>query len=312
MKLSFEEINKLNIKPEEWIFWVKEAFLMKYDCVLPHKISMKYYEDGFVNVMPSILPADGVYGVKVVSRNPNSVPKLKGDIFLFDINTSNHILSLDGTFITAMRTGAVAALTIETLAIENYSSVALIGLGNVGRAFLKCWISSIGNRKITLKLKKHNNHEQDVVEYLKKYSNITVELYDDMESFIRNSDVVISAITVAKSLLAEESWFKPGCLLVPVHTRGFQNCDGKFDMVECDDISHVEGFENFVQFKNLTELSEILLNKKPGRTSNKERILAYNIGISLHDIHCAKRIADKLNLQIEKKDSNEGESCWVF
>lgn len=311
-KISFEEIKNLNIDPSNFVEWVKEAFINKYDCVLPHKISMKYYGDGFVNVMPSIIPSEEVYGVKVVSRNPSSEPTLKGDIFLFDLNTNDLIASLDGTYITALRTGAVAALSVVTLAKSDYKTVALIGLGNVGRAFIKCYVSILGDREITLKLMKHHDQELDVIEYLKPYKNIKVELYDELEPFFKDSDVVISSITVANSLLGEESWFKKGCTLIPVHTRGFQNCDEPFDKVVCDDYSHVEGFANYAKFHNCTELSRILRNEAPGRINDEERILVYNIGISLHDVVIANKILKLIDYKKEDCENINTDKYWVF
>lgn len=311
-KISFEEIKNMNIDPLNFVNWVKEAFLNKYDCVLPHKISMKYYGDGFVNVMPSIIPSEGVYGVKVVSRNPNSEPTLKGDIFLFDIETNDLIATLDGTYITALRTGAVAALSTITLAKSDYESIALIGLGNVGRAYIKCLLPLIEDKNITLKLKKHHNQEQDIINYLKDYPNIKIELFDDMESFIKDSDVIVSSITVANDLLAEESWFKKGCTLIPVHTRGFQNCDEPFDMVVCDDYSHVEGFKNYDKFHNCTELSKILRNESAGRINDEQRILVYNIGISLHDVVIANKIIKSINYQVDNEEKVSTDKYWVF
>ena len=60
----------------------------------------------------------------------------------------------------------------------------------------------------------------------------------------------------------------------------------------CDDIGHVSGFKYFKEYKSITEMSEILNGKTLGRTSNEERILAYNIGISIQDVYFASKIYD--------------------
>lgn len=50
------------------------------------------------------------------------------------------------------------------------------------------------------------------------------------------SDVIISCITEAEGLICpDDKRFKEGCLLIPVHTRGFQNCDLFFDKIFGDD-----------------------------------------------------------------------------
>jgi ornithine cyclodeaminase/alanine dehydrogenase-like protein (mu-crystallin family) len=97
------------------------------------------------------------------------------------------------------------------------------------------------------------------------------------------------------SLFCEDNnLYKNGVLVVPIHTRGFQNCDLFFDHVFADDTAHVSGFKYFNQFRKFNELSEVLLGKIPARQSNDERILAYNIGLGLHDIYFAHKIYERL------------------
>ena len=49
---------------------------------------------------------------------------------------------------------------------------------------------------------------------------------------------------------------------------------------------------NFNKFKETHELADILKDKNLGRTNDKERIMAYNIGNSIFDIYFAKKIYD--------------------
>ena len=81
---------------------------------------------------------------------------------------------------------------------------------------------------------------------------------------------------------------------MPVHTRGFQNCDLFFDKIYGDDRGHVCGFGNFSKFREFDEFSNVLLGKNGGRKNDRERIIAYNIGLGLHDIIYAYKIYDKL------------------
>ena len=87
-----------------------------------------------------------------------------------------------------------------------------------------------------------------------------------------------------------DTLYKEGILLVPIHTRGFQNCDLFFDHVFADDRGHVCNFKYFNQFRLFNELSEVLLGNIPARQSDAERILSYNIGLGLHDIYFAHKI----------------------
>lgn len=71
---------------------------------------------------------------------------------------------------------------------------------------------------------------------------------------------------------------------------GFQNCDLAFDKIFCDDLGHISHFKYFNQYKSVGEMTDILSGKISGRDTDSERILAYNIGISIYDIYFAMKI----------------------
>jgi len=55
-----------------------------------------------------------------------------------------------------------------------------------------------------------------------------------------------------------------------------------------------------------------LLKQNPGRTSDQERILAYNIGIALHDIYFASQVYDKVKDSLPDISSDKlSEKFWV-
>ena len=117
---------------------------------------------------------------------------------------------------------------------------------------------------------------------------------DDVHALVKGADVVISGVTVAKEDYCNDEDFDEGVLVVPIHTLGFTNCDLFFDKVYADDYGHVCHFKNFDKFKKFAEMHDVLSGEKPGREDDKERILAYNIGISLHDINYAAHIYEML------------------
>ena len=93
---------------------------------------------------------------------------------------------------------------------------------------------------------------------------------------------------------ADNARYQPGTLLIPIHTRGFQNCDLFFDKVYGDDTNHVKGFRYFSQFKRYNEFGNVLLGEDRGRENDDERIIAYNIGLGLHDVLFAHKIYERL------------------
>lgn len=308
---DFDTIRNASIPPALCIDWVEEALKVKYESYLPSKISVKIDPDIFFNTMPAYIPSLDRFGVKVVSRFPQRTPALLGDILLYDASDGEMLALMDGSWITAMRTGAVAALAIQYLRSSKAREYAFMGLGNTARATLLCLLERV-KEPLHIRLLAYKGQERLFMERFKDFPQLTFSVYPDAESLIEGADVVVSCVTVANELFAADRCFKPGVLVVPVHTRGFQNCDLFFDKVFADDRGHVCGFKYFDRFKRFDEFAHVLLKENPGRTSDEERILAYNIGIALHDVYFASKIYDKIQGQVAECSSSEPEEkFWV-
>ncbi|MDR1215092.1 MAG: hypothetical protein LBK25_00240 [Treponema sp.] len=294
--IDFNTIKALAISPEKCIDWAKKALLTKHNSILPPKTSIKFADGCFFNTMPSLLPEIERFGVKIISRYPMTSqsreygPSLSGDIMLYDSTTGKLLAIMDGTWITAMRTGAVATLSINLLSKKDTKSYSFIGLGNTARATLLCLNTTLNYEPIIIKILAYKKQHEVFMQRFATYTNITFKVYDSVNELIQTSDVIISCVTTAKENFAYDSDYSEGVLVVPVHTMGFQNCDLFFDKIFCDDIGHVKNFKYFSLFKNCDEVFNILIGKKTGRESENERILVYNIGISLQDIFFASNI----------------------
>lgn len=288
------QIDSLHISPAECIEWVQEGFLMKDVVQLPAKLSVHPQGEDFITSMPCLLPErDGkkYFGIKIVSRIEGQRPALKSDIYLYDAKSGLLLAIIDGDWITAMRTGAVAALAVRTFQRSNVEAYSMIGLGNIARAVALCLIDDNRHRPITLRLMRYKEQAEQFIERFKDYSNVKFEIVDDHRAFVAGAEVLLSCVTVATELLfPDNNLFQKGVTVVPVHMRGFQNCDVFFDKVFGDDTGQIRGFKYFSQFRQYDELHRVLQGKTPGRINNDERILSYNYGIGLHDIVFASKI----------------------
>lgn len=92
----------------------------------------------------------------------------------------------------------------------------------------------------------------------------------------------------------DESLFRPGCTLIPIHVRGFQNCDLFFDKIFGDDTEPLRSWKYFDRYRSYAELGDVLSGAAPGRTSDSERIISYNYGLGLHDALFATHLYDLL------------------
>lgn len=290
--ITNEQIIGLVISPKTCVEWVKESFMFKQKAQLPAKISLHPQGNDFFNTMPCILPEPyNIFCLKEVYRIREAVPALVSDIWLYNSQTGDLLAMMDGNWITAMRTGAVATLAAKLFRKQNANTYGLFGLGNTARATILCLLESEPDIHHKILLLKYKNQAELFIERFNSYGNVSFEVFDSAEAIIRASDVVFSCVTETEDLFCEnDEAFPKGCLIIPVHTRGFQNCDLFFDKIFADDINHIKGFRYFNRFKQLCELDEVMRNPSLGRTNDEERILSYNIGIGLHDAIFATKI----------------------
>ncbi len=141
--ISSQQIEALGISPAECVEWVKEAFLIKDRSNLPPKISLHPQGTDFINTMPCILPSEyHTFGCKVVSRIKGQHPALNSEMMVFDTLTGKMTALINTDWITAMRTGAVAALAINTFRNSQAGIYSFIGLGAMGHATLDCFLAT--------------------------------------------------------------------------------------------------------------------------------------------------------------------------
>ena len=290
--ISFDDVRSLNISPAECYEWVSEMILHKADAVLPAKAHMNMPGNVFCNVMPSLIygSENSYWGAKVVTRYPEREPALDSKILLIDANSGEFLTLMDGNWITAMRTGAVAAHSIINLAKKNYSAIGMIGLGNTARSTMLVLAAMVPDRHLDIKLLRYKTQAELFAERFAEYENLHFTIVDDVRDVVKGSDVVVSCATYFENDICPDDCFDEGVLVVPVHTRGFTNCDLFFDKVFADDTGHVDHFRNFSKFRYFAEVSDVVNGRSAGRENDKERILAYNIGVSIHDMNYAAHI----------------------
>lgn len=320
--VSFEDVKSLNISPVDCYEWVSEMILHKKDAILPPKTQMSMPQNVFCNVMPSILrmpeSKNSWGGVKVVTRYPERIPALDSKILLFNADSGEFLALIDGNWITAMRTGAVAAHSVMNLAKKEFSTIGMIGLGNTARATMLVLSAMMPDKELEVKLLRYKDQAEQFIERFSGYDNLHFSIIDKTRNVVKGTDVVISCATYFEDDVCENGCFDEGVLVVPVHTRGFTNCDLFFDKVFADDIGHVKHFKNFSKFRWFSEVSDVVSGKSAGRENDEERIIAYNIGVSMHDISFAAHIYQMINgkqetfAKLEEANMHEPtEKFWV-
>lgn len=295
--ISEQTIRSLGISPKQCTDWIYESFALKSEAQLPAKISVHPTDTDFFTSMPCLLPESKsnpdirYFGIKEVHRIEGAVPSLGSDMLLYNAKNGDLLALVDADWITTMRTGAVAAASSKALRKKDSSCYGMLGLGNTARASLLCILEAEPEKHFDVKLLRYKNQAELFIQRFQNYKNVSFEIVDDVKEIARSVDVLISCITSANGLIVEdESLFPPGITIIPVHMRGFQNCDTTFDRVFGDDTGHVRNFKYFPQYHDYNEIGEVLAGRDPGRKSENQRIIDYNYGLGLHDVLFASKI----------------------
>lgn len=297
--IDFENIKRISesMDPIEYYGWVEFALKNKADFILPPKSRISQKAGDYYNIMPVLYEKENIACVKMIGRHSikqkESRSVMMGDILLYEADTGILKALMDAEFITTLRTGVVAAHSALLFARKNFSTIGLIGLGNIMTVCYQTIIKKIresgDNRKLTIKLYKHHKQEKRFISRFSDYANIEYVLCDTYEEVMLDSDIIISAVTQRETDFANDSVYKEGVTIVPICTMGFQNCDLFFDKVFTDEIEQIKGFKYFDRFNSLANVSDVINGLVPGRETEEERILVYDYGIGIHDLFFAMK-----------------------
>lgn len=300
--IDFEHIKKTaeGIDYISFYKWVDEALRNKANFVMPPKPRISQPDGDYYNVMPVLYEPENIAITKMIGRH--SIKRgeersvMMGDLMLYEADTGILKAVMDAEYITTLRTGAVAAHSALLFAKDDFKVISLLGLGNIMTVCFKTFIDSLRNsgddRELVIKLYSYKDQAEQFKKRFENEKNLSFVICDTYESLMKGSDIIFSAVTKTTENFASDDCYEEGVTIIPICTMGFQNCDLFFDRFFTDEIEQIRGFKYFDHFKELTNVTDVLLGNKPGRRNNSERILVYNYGVGIHDLYFAKRFYD--------------------
>ena len=134
------------VPPEEAIERTRAAFLRHHagEWTMPAKVYLDSPPHGDFRAMPAL--GDGKAMLKWISSFPGNpgrgLPTVLGVVVLSDATTSEPLALLDARSVTALRTGAVAAVAAQALARPGARSVGIVGAGLHGAWAARCLVAA--------------------------------------------------------------------------------------------------------------------------------------------------------------------------
>lgn len=294
LSLDAAEVERL-LDAESLFAALAEAFkaLSSGDVSVPPRISAEVPDAGFLAAMPGYVPGMAI-AVKLVSVFPRNhdrgLPSHQALIALFDPDAGTPLCVMDGTYITAFRTAAAAALSAKLLAREDATVLAIIGAGVQGAAHLRL-LPQI--RRFSATRVASRDHELARRLAAEQPGARAVESF---EKAVRGADVVCLC-THSGEPVVRADWLKAG---VHVTSVGYSPPRGELDPQIADRGSlFVEGRVAFnpppagcgeltgIDPDTATEIGEVLLGRRPGRRSEDEITVYKSMGHAVEDAAAA-------------------------
>lgn len=160
---------------------------------------------------PGAQTGGGYMGIKSVTVFPGNVarsePAVYGTYVLLNGQTGLPLAVMDATRLTAWRTGAASALAARHLARPDAARMTMIGAGALAPMLIRAHASVRPIREVTLWNRSRARGEALAASLTD--TSLTIRLTDDLESAVRNADIV-SAATLSTEPLIRGAWLRPG------------------------------------------------------------------------------------------------------
>jgi alanine dehydrogenase len=248
---------------------------------------------GLLGAMPGYV--DGVLAAKLVTLFPGHEPSHQALIAVFDAETGEPLAVMDGTHITAMRTGGGAAVSTRALAREDAKVLAILGAGVQGRSH----VETVGRVREFDEVRVASRNPEHARAFAQATGTIAV---DSFEQAVRGADVVCACTSAAEPIL-EREWLSPGTHVTSVGssmegpeldratiTAGLLVIESRVAFQPPPAGSHeLQG----LQESDAVELGEILSGSHPGRTSDEEITVYKSMGHAVEDAAAAALVLER-------------------
>ena len=260
-------------------------------------------DKGDFRAMPASLPgAAGMKWVNVHPDNPSkNLPTVMAVIIYSDPETGYPLAVMDGTDITAYRTGAASAIASKYLARKNASTLGLVGAGRQAYTQLMAH-AAIYDLKL---IKVYDISEASTSRLIKAFPQYHIEAHLLPE--VIDSDIVCT-ITPAHTPVVRKEWVKPGVHInaVGADAHGKEELDPEIlneALIFVDDLrqASTSGEINVPLDKGLLDpnricgsLGDVVAGIKKGRADDREITVFDSTGLAIEDIACARMIYEKV------------------
>lgn len=282
------------------------------ETILPHKPVLRWggpeteETSGRIMAMPAYLGGDlKVAGIKWIPSKPSNpakygLPRANALIILNDPETLFPLAVMDGTIISAMRTGAASGVAAKYLAAPNATRLGMVGAGVQMRTQSMAMHAVLPDLEEGCVFDILPEKAEIFAAEMSRELGFPIRAVSSAAEACQGADVFVTA-TMSSFPYVESGWYKPGTLHCEVSFWDTPtSLLSSLDVIVCDDYAAVEHHgvdvafravrDRIIQREKVLNLGDIIIKKVPGRTNPQEKIIFNPIGMGIHDVSEAYRI----------------------
>jgi ornithine cyclodeaminase/alanine dehydrogenase-like protein (mu-crystallin family) len=261
--------------------------------------------------------------IKAVSLFPTNPARglayIQAAVLVFDPETGRALALLEGSSLTAIRTGAAGGAAIDLLSRVDSKVAAIFGAGAQGRTQLEA-ASTARNIERVYIFDSNGDKARDFAEQMKGKGSIPhdIRLASNPKEAVENADIICTATTSTTPVFNDKDLkegthisavgsYTPEMQEVPAETvrRAKVVVDSRSaSLEEAGDLIQPIRAGLFDELHIHAELGEIVLGRKPGRESSVEITYFKSVGIAVQDAMAAQVALDnarkmKVGMEVE-------------
>ena len=281
------------------------AALSAGQATVPLRLAVPLRHDGVALTMPAALAGAPSYSVKVVSVAPGNAsvgrPLVMATVLLGDAVTGELLAIIDGTALTALRTGAAGGVAARELSRSAAGRLALFGAGAQAQAQLLgvAAVRPLKEVSVVTRDPAHAAALQGWAAQQRSLAGLGIRGASPRDA-ITDADIVVTA-TSSRTPVFQGGWLGPGVHVTAVgsFTPQMRELDdetlrGARIVVDQRAAALAEAGElHGLSGDDVVELGEVVAGRRPGRTADNERTVFKSVGNAIQDLVVAARAFER-------------------
>ena len=288
------------VSPERAVEAVRDGFIAyaRGEWTMPPKVYVAADPNGDFRAMPAIGAGHAV--LKWVTSFPvnleKGLPTVKAIVLVSEAETGMPVAVLEGSALTALRTGAAAVLAAETLARADAETVAVIGSGVNGKATARTFLAR-GREPLVWDI--------DPERARAAAEELGAEVAASSEDALAAD--IVATVTPGHEILFPENSLRPGqhislmgadgpgkCEIAPRElARTHVFCDDWMQASHAGELQHPVR-EQLLERTQVSQLGDVLAGLALGRATAEEITTFDSTGLAIQDLALALAVLERI------------------